>query len=48
MRDLDSIFDSIIGLKDNWNGYGAKSFNKSFVERCRNIIKGLDKEPFHH
>lgn len=46
MRDLDSVFDSIIELKDNWNGYGAKSFNKSFVERCRNIIKGLDKEPF--
>ena len=21
MRDLDSVFDSIIELKDNWNGY---------------------------
>ena len=46
MRNLDSVFDSIIELKDNWNGYGAKSFNKSYVEKCRKIVKGLNREPF--
>lgn len=46
MRDLNSVFDSIIELKDNWNGYGAKSFNKVFVDKCREIVKGLKREPF--
>lgn len=46
MRDLDNVFDSIIELKDDWNGYGAKAFNKNFVEKCREIVKGLDEEPF--
>lgn len=46
MRNLDSVFDSIINLKDNWNGYGAEPFNSSFVNKCREIVKGLVKEPF--
>ena len=46
MRDLDSLFDSIKELKDNWNGYGAKSFNPLFVEKCRGIIKELNDSPF--
>lgn len=46
MRDLDSVFNSIIELKENWNGYGADPFKKDFVEQCRTVVKGLNREPF--
>ena len=32
-------------LKDNWNGYGAKAFDKEFVDYCLEIGNNLYFKP---
>lgn len=37
--------DQIEALEDNWNGNGAKAFNKQLLEKTRKIITLLEKQP---
>lgn len=37
--------DQISDLKDNWNLNGAQAFSPELIERCKDILKGLIKEP---
>lgn len=36
--------DDISRLKENWNGYGAKSFPADLILKCKNIAAGLNIE----
>lgn len=42
----NAALDDILGLKDNWNDNGAKSFSRQLVEKCRLIVNDLVFEPF--
>ena len=33
---------SFLKLKDNWNDYGAKPFNKELIDKCINLINSLN------
>ncbi len=37
--------DQIEALEDNWNGNGAKAFNKQLLKKTRKIITLLEKQP---
>jgi hypothetical protein len=37
--------DQIAKLKNDWNGYGAKSFSQELIEKCKVIISSLDNQP---
>lgn len=43
-RNLDKL-DAIALLGENWNGYGAKPFSQSLIERARHVILNLDAQP---
>lgn len=45
MSYINDVFEDILQLKDNWNGNGAKSFNRNFILNCKNICLLLKKEP---
>lgn len=46
VAELNARLNEIAGLKDNWNGYGAKAFSKELVEYCRGIVNELAAESF--
>lgn len=35
----------ISSLKDNWNGNGALAFSSILIEKIKNIVVGLEKQP---
>lgn len=32
-------------FQDNWNGYGANKFSKELINKCRNILRSIIKQP---
>ena len=40
-----SVFEKISGYKDNWNGYGAKPIPRTVLEKTRQLLSGLNKQP---
>lgn len=38
--------NDIKNLKDNWNGYNAKSIPKEIIEKTKKIITNLSYQPF--
>lgn len=40
-----TLLESYKYLKDNWNGYGAKPFTSSFIERLKDIVIALEFSP---
>ncbi len=44
MKNLAKL-DQIALLKDNWNGDGARAFQKTIITAARGIVTGLDIQP---
>ena len=44
LKNINKI-NSFASLPDNWDGYGAKSFNGKFLNTVIDILKGLSVQP---
>ena len=38
--------DQMKFLKENWNGYGAHPLDLSFIDRVKDLVRGLNIQPF--
>ena len=41
----NEILDQIASLKNNWNDNGAEAFSKEIIQRSRDLITTLDRQP---
>lgn len=41
----NTTLDQIASLKDNWNDNGATAFSEYIIQRSRDLIKKLDRQP---